>query len=528
MKRLLSLLILALVLCSAVWAVSAEELFEEVLANSTQAEEIQKSRRTEFIEQVISAMTGPSWSISLQSLELAAKDDFRSPIAITLPTVEVGVTTPENKDKVSYEARLSIGGPQFNWDKDTDRYELDGFSYSLRTGLSKNYEFKSWDTTNYQEGQADLLRNNSYRTSILQLENSFLEDLVKILKWSKSVRDVYAEALLLDSIYKSDIKSGKLVEGSPDATVRYAEIEMKNKEAEQMLNSSETEFADFKKNYGIEPTIVTTSKEYELEIAPKDRGNTEVMSKYYEYLSALQQIDEKTGQSSQFSIKASLEPKVTMDKEFVYKTTTLSGELGATYTTGNLSMDMSLNAGYDFRADYGSRVSGPTLSVSLSWSNTPQVLSKAENERLKLLYTRYAYDAKGNLVGNMNWDGYETTLRNITNETLRKEALELEKLEYSAAAAELEWYNALVQYYSKCNELIEKVKEFKNSKELFMIKYEADKKAFGQVSELFDNGKSTVAEVLKYTSLVEADEAELLIYKIRSHILANEIEMLQM
>ncbi len=153
MKRLLSLLLLALVLCSAVWAVSAEELFEEVLANSTQAEEIQKSRRTEFIEQVISAMTGPSWSISLQSLELAAKDDFRSPMSITLPTVEVGVTTPENKDKVSYEARLSIGGPQFNWDKETDRYALDGFSYSFRTGLSKNYEFKSWDTTNYQEGE---------------------------------------------------------------------------------------------------------------------------------------------------------------------------------------------------------------------------------------------------------------------------------------------------------------------------------------------------------------------------------------
>ncbi len=95
------------------------------------------------------------------------------------------------------------------------------------------------------QGQADILRNNSYRTSILQLENSFLEDLVKILKWSISVRDVYAEALLLDSVYKSDIKSGKLVEGSPDATVRYAEIEMKNKEAEQMLSSSETEFHAF-------------------------------------------------------------------------------------------------------------------------------------------------------------------------------------------------------------------------------------------------------------------------------------------
>ena len=529
MKRFISLLILALFICSSVLALSAEELFATVLETSPKAKEIQQTRRNEFLDQVLSSMNGPSWSVSLQSLEISGKDDLRSPFSLTLPSIEVGVSTPENKDKLAFEARLSIGGPVFTWDTATARYKLDGFSYSLRTGMSKSFEFKSWDTTNYQEGLSDLMRNNSYTTSVLQFENAFLEDMTKILKWSRQVRDVNNEALLLKATYDQDIKSGKLEAGSPDATVRYAEVEMKMKEAEQSFDTGEEEFAEFRKNYGIDPEYIDSAQEYSVEFNPSEDGNTEVRSKYYEYLAILQQIDEKTGKSSSLNIKASLEPKVTMDENFTYKTTVISGEIGASYTSGNFNMDVSFNTGYDFRADVGSRLSGPTLTIGFSWTNTPQVLSSAEMERLKLMYTNYSYDqTTQEITGKLNWNEYETMLRNLTNETLRKESLELEKLEYSALVAEKEWKEALAQYNAKCAELQNSIKEYKNTREVFLIKYEADKKAYNQACELFDQQKATAADVVKYSHLVEMDAIELVIYNMRSHILHNEIEMIQM
>ena len=106
MKRLLLLFALALTLCASLFALTEEELFKEVLEKSPKAQEITKTRRSEVLEQVISSMSGPSWSISLQSLEITGKDDLRSPVAVTLPALEVGVSSPENPDNVSYEDRL--------------------------------------------------------------------------------------------------------------------------------------------------------------------------------------------------------------------------------------------------------------------------------------------------------------------------------------------------------------------------------------------------------------------------------------
>ena len=248
------------------------------------------------------------------------------------------------------------------------------------------------------------------------------------------------------------------------------------------------------------------------------------MSKYYDYLTVLQKIEEKTGRSSQFKIKASIEPKVVLTDTFDYKTTQLSGDIGATYSTGNLSVDMSLNTSYDFRADPGQRVTGPTMSIGFSWSNTPQVLSRSEMERLKLLYTKTVVPGKSSV----DWDEYENTLRNLTNETLRKESLELEKLEYDALVAEKEWKTAYSEYLAKGNQLMNSIKDYKNKKEVFQIKYEADKKALEQVSELFDQRKATAAEVVKITDMVETDKIEIIIFNIRSHIISNEIEILQM
>jgi len=72
------------------------------------------------------------------------------------------------------------------------------------------------------------------------------------------------------------------------------------------------------------------------------------------------------------------------------------------------------------------------------------------------------------------------------------------------------------------------IKDYKNKKEVFQIKYEADKKALEQVSELFDQRKATAAEVVKITDMVETDKIEIIIFNIRSHIISNEIEILQM
>ena len=60
-----------------------------------------------------------------------------------------------------------------------------------------------------------------------------------------------------------------------------------------------------------------------------------------------------------------------------------------------------------------------------------------------------------------------------------------------------------------------------------MIKYEGDIKLDERMKELYDEGKVSEDDYLEAEAARSISDTDLIIYNLRSHILYNEIQMLQ-
>jgi len=524
MKRLLLLVLTAVLALSFVGAETVEDLYAQVRENSTSFKEIQITRRNEFLDSVLAALTGPSWSISLQGLTIGAQQNLLQKPSLTLPSIEVGYSTPERDDKLAFEARLTINNQDYSWDSDKSQYMLRSPSISLKGGLSKTFEFKSWDDTDYSKGFSDIQRTNSYEISVLQFENTFLEAVIRILEWQKELNEKYIAKTRVEVSYKEALSSGKIKEGTPEDTQKKADVDVAVTEYNQTKGTGDELLSDFKKTYGVDfPETVEASHFYYIDYEPTVGGNSDVRSKYIDYITAQQKIDEKVGKSSRLSLSASLEPKVSFDDNFGYydkASTSLGTSVNASYSTGNLSVDMSLSSDYELSPQHKGKFSnGPTFTVSASWSSTPSLLSKTEMERLKLQYT--------DKDGKLNSSEYERMLRELNNESLKKESLELEKLEASMLSAKKELEDEIAQYNKKATELKDEIKEFKNSYEILKIKTEANEKVLNQIEILKNEGKASMEDY--YTALAAANSGryDMTIASIKSHIIFNRIQIIE-
>ena len=517
MKRLLIIVLTAALVLSCVGAETVEELYQKVTETSTEFKEIQVSRRNEFLESVLSALKGPSWSVSIQGLSIGIRDNLLRVPALTLPSIEVGYSTPERDDKLAFEVHLGLSSQDYSWNSETSQYDLKAPSVSLKGSLSKSFEFKSWDDTDYSKGLSDIQRTNGYETSILQFENSFLESLMKILEWQKQLSEKTIAKTRAEASYNEALSSGKIKKDSPEETQKKADVDVAAMEFSQTLETGDELIAEFKKTYGVDlPDTIEAPVLYNLSYEPTVGGNTDVYSKYSDYMTAQQKIDEKVGKSSKLSLGASLEPKVSFDDNFAYyenASTSLGTSVTASYSTGNLSVDMTLSSDYELSPKHtGKFSSGPTLSVSASWSSTPSLLSKTEMEKLKLQYT--------DKEGKFNSAEYERMLRELNNESLKKESLELEQLESAMLNAKKEWQKELAQYNTKANELKDEIKEFKNSYDILKIKAEANEKALKQT-------EASTEEYLAALIAANSTRYDLTLANIKSHILYNRIQMIE-
>lgn len=522
MKRTLIFILLAALLLSCVGAETVEELYQKVTETSPKFSEIRLSRRSEFVESVLAALSGPTWSISLQGAAITASKDFMYPVDISLPGLDVSYTTPENKNQISFETKMSISSMKYTWDKTEerkDRYILEDMQISFRESLSKKYEFKSWDATDYSNSLSERQRKVSYETSLLEFENVFLKSIMSVLEWQKETTTKGSALAILNSQYDSDVEKGKLDPESPEGTKRKAEVDIAQTEFDQQLDSLQETMDEFNKTYGIELPNITGAESYDLDFTPNPDENIDVYSKYVDYITAVQKVEEKTGKSSTLSLSASLEPKVYFGNDIVYNKSGVGASLSASYSSGNLSVDASFSTEYGIKkGNKGGFESGPELSISLSWSNTPTNLSNAELEKLKEQYTKN---------GKFDVDAYERTLRDLRNSTLKKEVLELEQLENSMANAELQWEAAVNEYNQKASELVAEIKEYKNSLEIQKIKSDSNLKAYKQYEELFEQGKATPADMLNALLAVELDKIDEIISNVKSHILYNKILMIR-
>ena len=526
MKRLLIVVLLIVLAITSVGAKTVEELYEEVIQKSERYKEIQLSRRSEFIDSVLSSLKGPSWEISLQDLRVSAQKNFLAPAEIGLPSLNVNYSAPEREGGLRFDTAFSVGGMNYSWDTDKHRYTMGDLTISVRSSLSKSFEFKSWDSTDYSKGLSETMRKTSYQKRLLEFENTFLEELIVLLTKQKEINE---KKYLYDKVaasYTQAVESGKLNPDSPEGTKALTEAQIAQREYEQVVESIQDDATQFEKKYGVSYTgNIDSSKRYEVDYTPTPGGNLEVYSKYVDYLTAKQKIEEKVGTSSSLDLSMSIEPRVNYDKNLLYKDTSLTSSINTSFKTGHLNIDANLSGGFTVKPTNKSEWSdGPTLSISATWSNTPSALTKAEMEKLRNQYT--VYDRATNSY-KFNQDAYENTLRGIYDETIRKESLEIEQLETALVSARIEWESSLTDYTRQSSTLQREIKDFKNAEEILTIRTEGNKKIRQQTEKLLDEGKTTLDEYTKTVLAEEADKLDLVISNIRSHILYNRILILE-
>ena len=514
LRKLFAVICILAVSCLSLCAMTVEQLYAKALENSKTVFEMQKTRYFDFLDSVMASMGGPSWQISLQGAEFSFVDDFQGR-TYQLPSLEVSYSSPEKPGKLTFNSSFNLSNIKFESSKD---FKPGSFDISLHGGVSKSYEFKSWDATDYSKGWSDTVKAIEYDNSMLRFQNTFLQDIIDYLTLYKSGVKVAYEASVAASQNVQNLIDGKYKEDSEEGIRRDTEVKVKIKEQELFEQSLKEKTAELTEKYGLTEEQLLEVEEagtYDLSMTIADQGNYEVHSKYLEVLSLEQQIDEKLGRSSTLTLKAGLDPKLNINDELKYGSTVLDGDIGVSYSTGKLNLDLSVKTGYNFNADTpGQTWTGPTISVGGSWSNTPQVLSNAEIARLRAMYSDNNYM-------------YETVLRDLSNNQIRKELLEIDKLEDSLVAAYAEWDSALSEYRKKFAELSNKIRDYKNELELLKITYEGEMKIHDGNTAKLEKGEMTFDDFLIADIKPTEAALDLLIKQIEGLILYNEIQMLQ-
>jgi len=519
MKKTVALLVVLILLsCTALSAASVEELYQIVLDRSSSINELFLTNYYSFVESALSSLNGPSWTVEVQGAEVSVTDELASHY-YQLPSLEITYSTPETPDKVTFDARASLGSIKF--ESQTD-FKPGPFDISFHGGVRKTFEFKSWDSTDYRKGLSDEMNAIEYENTILRYEIEFLNDIAEAMLAEREVIRPTTTAAVLSAKYDDYLERGIYTEDSPEAIKLDTEMNVRLTEARQVMESYTSKTHQIAEKYNLtsdEVMDVDSAKKYDLSLTPFEGGNYEVHAKYAEVMSIQQQIDAKLGKSSTLTLRASLDPKIGFREELNHETNGISGEFGASYTTGKLSLDLSISTGYTYNIEtLTPSWNGPTITIGGSWSNTPQALSKEETERLKALYTT---------GGTFNREAYENVIRDLSINAQEREIIEIEKLEGDLDDAIQVWMEALNTYTGKCNDLIQRIREFNNNYELFMIQYEGAVKLADRMNQLLEEDKVSPEEAIEANTEKTLMDIDLIVLNIKSHILYNEIQMLQ-
>ncbi len=504
----------------SVFAVSAEELYQEALENSPQIAEMRKSRYYSFIDSIVQSSTeAGSWGLQFNGSYSITKDftDY----CVNFPSLEVYYTSPTVGNALTYELRGTLENIMYMTNLETNTKEFNPFGVSLTAGVRKSFEFKSWDDTDPMKELTERQQSLSFERYMLQFENTFLEDLIDLIKCDIDSMPLIAELENLYFDYENDIEEGRLIQGTPEDTKRLIEFEAAEKEYEQYSVTVMELAEEFKNNYGLDDWNIDSVGDYNLDFVVGEEWSFSVQEKYAQYKAAVQSYEEKTGTTSTLTLAAHITPRANMAANLQHNYNEIKGDVSATYNIGNFMLDVTMTTGYNFLKDNTTGLYywvDPTITVSGSWSNTRQVLSDSEIANLKLQYT----DAKGNL----DTATYQQMLTSLTNKALKKDQLELEALQANIWAAEREFDDELEAFTRKSKELAQTIRAHRNEGELLEIRIEGNKKVLQQTKELVDKGEADTSALIEADTQCFMDEMELLCYKLKTHILSNEIKLL--
>ena len=489
---------------------SVDDLFAEVKLNSLDYLTIKAQMENSLINDLAGATDKAfTWNINVDGLEFTPVNK-----GLKYPSLSVSFTSPTYDNGLSFDGKVATETFTLPFPEDSNIFPL-----NLRLGVSKKYEFKSWNDKDYMAGLSGEATSNSFRVMLLNFENRFLNDVITLLNLSAEETDMFLRVQAQKHKLEDDLANGVIRSGSAEETKRRNDIDVMELALDQKSQAFSDKKAEFRESYGTEYFEVGYCAPSKPEFVPDIENSFTVRQKLAELQTAEQKIEAATGRSSSLTLTASVEPSIKFKEAKAYQATTVNGEVGATFTTGNLNINLTVRSMYDpLLAENAPWGNGPTITMSGSWSSKPSSVSEKDKARLREIYK--------------DEEVYNQVLEDLDRESSEKKQLEILQLGQNLADAQQAWVTAAEKYMDDSVSLVNEVNEYNNSSVILNLKKERTGQLLEQLSQYIDaegiSGDSGDPATVMFIETM--DEYlnilyEELIWNIKGRILCNRIEI---
>lgn len=490
--------------------ISVDDLFNQVKENSSDYMAIKAQMENSLINDLAGTSNKAfTWNVNVDGLEY-------TPVTGTIqyPSVSVSFTSPTYDNGLSFDGRISTDTFKLPFEPENNSFPL-----RLKAGISKKYEFKSWNDKDYMAGFSGEATYNSFRIMLLNFENRFLSDLITLLTLSGEGTELYLKTQAARHKLADDLANGVVKAGSAEESKRNAEIEV----MELSLTQKETALTEkkdaFQESYSTEYVEVDYCAPSKPEFTPDIEKSFTVRQKLAELYTAEQKLEAALGRSSSVTLTASVEPTIKFKEAKAYQGTTINGEFGVAFTMGNLNINLSAKSNYDplmtENAPWGD---GPVISLNGSWSSKPSSVSEKDKARLREIYK--------------DEEVYNRVIEELDRENTEKQQLESLQLSQSLSEAHQAWAAAAEKYMADSVSLVTEVNEYNNSATILNLKKERSKQLLQQLTEYIEaeeiDGNSDDPATIMFIETTDEYLSilyEELIWNIKGRILCNKVEI---
>ena len=489
---------------------TVDELFAEVKLNSLDYLSIKAQMENSLINDLAgTSYRAFTWNVNVDGLEFTPVNK-----GLKYPSVSVSFTSPTYDNGLSFDGKIGTETFTLPFPEDNNIFPL-----NLRFGVSKKYEFKSWDDKDYMAGLSGEATSNSFRVMLLNFENHFLNDVITLLTLSAEETDMYLKVQAQKHKLEDDLADGVIKPGSAEETKRRTDIEVMELALGQKSQAFIDKKAEFREVYGTDYVEVGSCEPSKPEFIPDIENSFTVRQKLAELQTAEQKIEAATGRSSSLTLTASVEPSIKFKEAKAYQATTVNGEIGASFSSGNLNINLTVRSLYDpLLAENAPWGTGPTITMSGSWSSKPSSVSEKDKARLREIYK--------------DEEVYNRVIEEMDRESTEKQQLEVLQLGQNLADAQQAWVTAAEKYMDDSVSLVNEVNEYNNSSVILNLKKERTAQLLEQLSQYIDaEGISGDSEDPATVMFIETMDEYLnilyeeLIWNIKGRILCNRIEI---
>ena len=466
-RRVISTLVLSAMVLSA-HALSADDLVQKAMENSTTIRTLNINRENTILNRQISDVE-PTMSVTISSGNVTVqKEEVGKSIFMMSPYATI--TLPEKNDS-TLTFKLS----------NVTRFYKSGDSYvSFTPDVSYNKTIK---LDSYFDTREDITKLSnqisqdiSYQKSIIQFQNSFLQNLSAIIQSEISIKSSRLSYERLVQDRQTSLASGDI---TPDS-LKDLQSQMRVDSTRVALESLEKKHADllksFKENYGFDYERPDSVRDADLSFEALESGNSTVLLSDMSLQIAKQAVDVAAGTSTKLQLGADTNMTMVQTNGNDLNTT-VNGSVSGTISGSNYSI------GAEAGADYRSDELFPYVTIRGTWSN---------------------------------------------KKTTQTDALTLQSLQNKVILAQIDYDNAVQSYKNEVASLKSDVSNHLSDLSQFEVSSNYNRLILERTQQMYDKGIVTKRDLEDAQLSVEKDEVQAMIYKISALILENRIAALQL